>query len=261
MFQKKSLGQHFLRSEKILDRIIVGAALGGADTVLEVGPGEGALTARLLEKAGRVIAVEKDDRLIPFLEKKFSAEIGRGALTIVRGDILNFPPGAYGAEPGAYKIVANLPYYISGQFLRTFLSGEIQPERAVLLLQREVVDRILAADGKESLLSLSVKCYGRAKKLGNVPRRVFRPVPKADSAILLIEGISKEFFAALPEARFFETLRAGFAHKRKLLSRNLEDVFGEKAPAALRALGIPDTARAEELSLTEWQNVARSLLA
>jgi len=281
MLHKKSLGQHFLRSESALQKIVEAARLSPEDTVLEVGPGEGVLTERLLQKAGKVIAVEKDDRLVPILEHRFRNEIAEGKLTLIHADVLKFSIFNFQFPKKAYKIVANLPYYITGQFLRKFLQEtECSPETMVLLLQKEVAKRIVASDKRESILSISVKAYGVPRYVATVKAGAFLPPPKVDSAILAIENISKEFFASFchshgdgnPEKEqkvldsrfrgndirraekcFFELLKKGFAHPRKLLSSNLG------IPASvLLACGIAQTARAENLTPEQWRHLARN---
>ncbi len=260
MRAKKSLGQNFLHSKKILSDIVRIADIKSGDNVLEVGPGKGALTQELLASAPRLVVVEKDDRLVPLLEEKFKEEILTRKLELVHDDILNFNPKTYNLKPNTYSIVANIPYYITGIFLRKFLSGDIQPKRMVLMLQKEVAKRIVANDGKESLLSLSVKAYGKPKYIKTVSARYFAPAPKVDSAILLIENISKKFFhdSKIEEEKFFELIKAGFAHKRKFLISNLRQL---KETAEIpweekfRRSQISEKARAEDLSLEDWRNL------
>ena len=268
MFAKQTLGQHFLRDPRILKKIVEAAKIAPTDTVLEVGPGEGILTALLLERAGKVIAVEKDARLIPVLRQKFKRDIATGRFGLIHADILDFNPSAYCLEPSAYAVVANLPYYITGQFLRKFLQSDCQPSSLTLLLQKEVARRIVAEDKKESILSLSVKCFGEPRIIGTVKAGSFSPPPKVDSAILAIENISKSFFAnsvvkpskitrsdlVKREGEFFALVKKGFAHPRKFLSSNLG-----VAPEALRAQGIPEKARAENLTLFQWKRVMSCL--
>ena len=270
MFNKKSLGQHFLRNQNVLKKIADAAALTEGDAVLEVGPGEGALTALLLERAGKVVAVEKDSRLIPMLQKKFSVEIASGKLELVHGDILEEAAPdveqnrtrCWGLQTSgsvlSYKIVANIPYYITGQFLRKFLQSETQPCMMVLLLQKEVAKRIMGIRNpaslklrrtmKESVLSLSVKCYGVPSYIATVKAGSFSPPPKVDSGILKIAGISKGFFSDFSEERFFTILKKGFAHPRKLLSSNL----GIPASVLLEC-GISEKARSENVLLKQWR--------
>lgn len=265
MFLKKTLGQHFLRDPRILRKIAEAAELAPSDTVLEVGPGEGALTALLLEQAGKVVAVEKDTRLIPLLQQKFAADIASGKLELIHADILNYELGIRNYEKG-YKVVANIPYYITGAFLKKFLQETKHPPISMtLLLQKEVARRIVAQDGLESILSISVKAYGEPHYIETVKAGSFVPPPKVDSAIIAIKNISKSFFSNTLEVqpleisfrlnlnrekRFFELLKKGFAHPRKLLSSNLG-----VPPAALRAASIPEKSRAENLSLADWKTL------
>ena len=240
----KALGQNFLTSRAVVADIVREAKVTSADTILEVGPGKGVLTEVLLESAGRVIAVEKDDRLIPLLQKKFSKEIASGELKLVHADILKFTK--YELQAMSYKLVANIPYYITGQLIRTVLGWKKRPETMVLMLQKEVATRIVARDGKESLLSLAVKVYGTPRYAGTVKRKFFRPEPKVDSAILVIENISYNFFKTVDEQKFFDLLHRGFKSKRKILAGNLR---GWKTPAeingAFAVCDIPPLARAD----------------
>ncbi len=258
---KKSLGQHFLRSEAIFKKIVSVANVSPADTILEIGPGAGTLTAHLLGAgAKKIIAVEKDRRLIPELEKRFAPEVAGSRLEIIYGDILELLPSDIGLAANDYKIVANIPFYITGAVLKKFLSGDCQPSAITLLLQKEVAERIIAKDGKESILSLSVKAYGAPRYIGTVGRENFMPRPQVDSAILSIENISKNFFSgAGDEETFFKLVRAGFSSKRKMLINNLES-FSGMAKADLAALfetvNIPVKSRAENLSIEEWKLLA-----
>lgn len=256
MRAKKSLGQNFLNAPSILAKIAGAAELTKHDTVLEVGPGRGALTAELLKHARRVIAVEKDDLLYEFLKEKFSGALSTEELTLIHGDILENP-----VELSApYKVVANIPYYITGLLLRKFLSGDLQPTSMVLVIQKEVAERIVARDGKESLLSLSVKIYGEPEFIGKIPRRYFNPMPKVDSAILKISRISKQSFRDMDEKLFFTILHAGFAHKRKVLRKNLELISEkQKIIEVFEHLGIGEHARAEDLDLETWVRLIKTL--
>ena len=247
---KKSLGQHFLSSPSYLKAIADAGKVTEGDLVLEVGPGEGTLTKEMLLRGARVIAVEKDDRLIPFLTLKFAAEIKNKKLKIVHGDILKENLRALGLQAGKYKVVANIPYYISGTLMRFLFTHKEQPKLMSLLVQKEVAERI-ARSKKESLLSLSVKVYGVASFVKKVPRGAFSPPPKVDSAILLVEDISrKNFKNEKHEARFFELIHAGFAHKRKTLGKALRPLIQEKAEeVALQ--------RAEDLDLAVWLTLSK----
>lgn len=243
---KKSLGQNFLNSQKIAGEIVAAGEVGPDDIVLEVGPGKGILTEELLKKAKKVIAVEKDEQLVKFLQTKFSDSIKMSRLEIICGDILQFQ-----GLPLEYKIIANIPYYITSFFLRKFLSTVRQPNLIVLMVQKEVAERMMGGE-KESLLSISVKAYGKPEIIRTVSRDNFTPAPKVDSAVIKISGISKEFFKDINEEEFFKLLKQGFAHKRKLLINNL--AFKKEN---FTACSIEEKARAEDVSLGQWKCLAK----
>lgn len=253
---KKSLGQNFLKSEKALDQIIDAADPVKTDLVLEIGPGKGVLTKDLHSMAGRLIAVEKDKRAVEFLEDKFSELIKKGTLDIVEKDILDFDPNILKFYKDLdYKIVANIPYYITGEILRKFLSADYQPKSMTLLVQKEVATRIVARDNKESILSMSVKIFGEPKLIATVKKEAFKPSPKVDSAILHISNISKERLNGTSEERFFEVVKTGFSHKRKQLGSNLKEVIKEES--TFSKCDVNKTDRAEDLSLEQWICLAR----
>jgi len=252
MFPKKSLGQNFLTNVGIVSSIVDAAALIPGERVLEIGPGKGILTKELLKRGINVTAIEKDKELIPLLQEKFAKEIFEKRLALINEDILNTE-----FQEEKYKLVANIPYYITGQIIRKFLTSEKQPEKIVLLVQKEVAERIVAQNKKESLLSISVKIYGTPKYIKTVKAGSFTPAPSVDSAILLIDDISRDFFKGISENRFFEILHAGFAHKRKQLYGNLRAVFDENIlREKMREAGISETIRAEDVSISEWKNLA-----
>jgi 16S rRNA (adenine1518-N6/adenine1519-N6)-dimethyltransferase len=261
VFAKKSLGQHFLRSEKALLSIIDAGDPNGNDLVLEIGPGEGVLTERLLKFAGKVIAIEKDDALAAQLKEKFSNEIRKGRLEILNQDILEFDQRSLEFyEDLDFKIIANIPYNITGAILEKFLSGEFQPDTMVLLVQDEVAKRIVARDGKESILSISVKAYGTPRYVEKVLAGSFVPAPKVNSAIIAIDNISKDFFQKFSEKDFFQLLKAGFSSKRKKLSSNLANLYPkERVMEAFQTLNLDENVRAEDLNIENWQKVAKLL--
>ncbi len=235
MRKKKSLGQHFLHNPFYLNKVADAADIQKGEAVVEIGPGEGALTKVLLARGAKVVAVEKDMRLIPLLKEKFAGD----NFEVVEGDALEFE------APQKYKVVGNIPYYISGALFKKFLVARHQPSTLVFLVQKEVAQRI-ARDKKESILSLSVKAYGKPKYIATVPRGAFAPPPKVDSAILLVSNISRNNFKTLEqEKRFFELVRAGFGQKRKLLKNNLKELLGGRA----EVLG---SVRAEDVPLGKW---------
>lgn len=255
---KKSLGQNFLKSKKALLAMVKAGEITSKDVVLEIGPGQGVLTEKLLETGAKVTAVEKDDRLISFLNERFSKEIENGQFNLIHGDILELDLAWNNFKNGNYKLIANIPYYITGLIFRKFLSGNVQPSKLVIMVQKEIADRIIARDGKESLLSLSVKAYGTTKKIMKVEKENFSPKPKVDSAILLIDNISKDFFKEINEEDFFKMIKTGFAHKRKMLIANLKENFGHNDLLKIfRDLKISEKTRSEDLSLEDWKNLAK----
>jgi len=240
---RKSLGQNFLMHARIAERIALTAKLAPDAVVFEIGPGTGMLTAELLKLAGKVIALEADYELFETLQTKFSSEIAHDRLELVHGDIRTFDLTTL---PKSYVLAANIPYYLTGEIFRMFLESKNQPSAMTLLVQKEVADRIVARDGKESILSLSVKAYGTPKREFTVPRGAFKPAPKVDSAVLTVRDISrKNFVNQKEEELFFKLLHAGFSHKRKFVRKNLLEV-------GLPSGNIPEKARAEDVSLTEW---------
>lgn len=257
IFAKKSLGQNFLRSTKALRQIIEAAQIKEGENVLEIGPGEGVLTGELLKAGAKVFAIEKDDRLIPILKEKFDREIKNGTLQLIHKDALEISFGHLGLETGKFKVVANIPYYITGALLPIILSGAIQPSLAVVLVQKEVAVRTIARDNKESILSLSIKAYGKPRIVDTVPAGAFVPAPSVDSAILCIENISKNFFKqkpAISEQDFFEVIKTGFAHKRKLLRANLS-----VPEEVLIGAGLSALSRAEDLTLIDWRKLIAAI--
>ncbi len=253
---KKSLGQNFLMHQQTAERIADVADIVGK-TVLEVGPGTGMLTRALLARAERVIAVEADDELIPHLEETFHYEIQAGKLQLVHADIRTYNPERIGVP---YVLVANIPYYLTGELFRKFLTASFKPSSLTFLVQKEVAERI-ARTKKHSLLSLSVYAYGVPHYRFTVPRGAFIPAPNVDSAVLSITDIQQHAFASpKEEERFFEIAHAGFAHKRKQLAKNLAHIAPAKTlMEAFKEAGIPEKVRAEDLSLTEWKTLTKML--
>ncbi len=251
---KKSLGQHFLKSEKTLSQIVAAGKIAPDETILEIGPGQGVLTEKLLERAEKVIAVEKDRLLIPLLRERFALEIKTGKLTLIEGDILKLSVESLQLTANSYKLIANIPYYITGAIIEQFLSAEYQPSSMVLLVQKEVAERMVAKGGKESILSIATKAYGAVHIVAKVPAGAFAPAPQVDSAIIAIENISRDFFAGIDERLFFTTLKKAFGQKRKTLGATLRPHL-----AALAASGIDPKARPETLSLADWKRLALSL--
>ncbi|MDO8567479.1 MAG: 16S rRNA (adenine(1518)-N(6)/adenine(1519)-N(6))-dimethyltransferase RsmA [Dehalococcoidales bacterium] len=251
---RKGLGQHFLISEKVLHNIIAAAELSPNDTVIEVGPGLGVLTRELATHAGRVIAIELDDNLAAKLREKL-ADFKN--VTIINDNVLNIDPQALLREHGlnSYKVVANLPYYITSPVLRHFLEAPLKPNIMVVMVQKEVARVITAEPGQRSVLSIAVQYYGNPKIAGYVPASAFHPAPKVDSAILRIDLYPKPTVDVTDTASFFEVVRAGFAAPRKQIANSLAqglDIPKEASLNILEKAGIDPQRRAETLTLEEW---------
>lgn len=257
MKAKKHLGQNFLKSGKALRDIILAAKISDKDVVVEIGPGKGALTTKVLESAGKVIAIEKDRDLIPGLAEIFQEDIKNKKLVLLEDDILTFDLSKL---PKKYKVVANIPFYITGAILEKFLESDYQPECMALIVQKEVAERVVARDGKESILSMSVRVFGDPKFVGKIPARYFSPEPKVDSAILLIENI-KNRLKNKEKDEFFKFVKAGFSQKRKTLLKNLTGLGfkRELLEEKFKELGIDPTIRAEKLTLEAWLSLIRSI--
>lgn len=263
---KKSLGQNFLKSDKALRDIRDAADPRGTDLILEIGPGLGALTETLLPFPAKIIAIEKDDTLSLILKEKFRDEIKAGKLEILNRDILEFDPEILQIyEDGnisRYKIVANIPYNITGAIIRKFLECSYQPQMMVLLIQKEVAERICSRGDKtdkESLLSICVKAYGNPSYVATVKAGSFHPVPRVDSAVLQIDNISKDRFKNTEhEDLFFTLVKLGFAHPRKILISNLSESFDRETLVTFFAeLHIPEKSRSEDLSIEHWSNLVQ----
>ena len=260
---KKSLGQNLLVDASHLTRIADAAELEKTDTVLEIGPGLGALTHHLAEQAGRVVAVELDQRLIPILRAEFA---DRPLVSFVHGDILELSPAELipaqlpdrPDPPSAavpYKVVANLPYYITSAVLKHILESLPPPTLAVLLVQQEVAQRMVAQPGAMSLLAVSVQFYARPRALHRIPAGAFLPRPKVDSRVVRLDVRAQPAVADVEPNRFFRTVRAGFAQRRKQLRNSLSAGLScskQEAESWLTSSGIEPSRRAETLSLQEW---------
>ncbi len=254
---KKSLGQNFLVDTGALHRIVSAADLEPADTVLEIGPGLGALTLELAKAAGRVVAVELDQRLIPVLEQQLA---GADNVKLVHGDILDLDPATLISGP--FKVVANVPYYITAAILRHLLAAQTRPQLVVLTVQREVARRLTAKPGNMSLLAGSVQFYGQVRQMAVIKAGSFYPRPKVDSAVVRIDLYPRPVLPVSAEASFFRVVKAGFGQKRKQLRNSLRAGLSlppEQVVLALEAAGIDPRRRAETLNLDEWGELTAAL--
>lgn len=255
--KRKMLGQNFLVDEGVAEQIVEAAGVSSADTVLEIGPGRGALTKILAEKAGRVLAVEVDKKLVKELRDKFG---GVSNLEILEADALTVPDDVL-RLPREFILVANLPYASGAAILRRFLEQGPRPRRAVVMLQLEVAERITAKPPRETLLAIAVQLFGRPKIIFRVPPSVFSPQPKVESAVILIRIPERsELLQNLDVVKFFTILKAGFSAPRKKLHNNLKRfVTSERLGEILKHLGTSSGARPAELSVEQWVALARVL--
>jgi 16S rRNA (adenine1518-N6/adenine1519-N6)-dimethyltransferase len=252
----KGLGQNFLVDSRALERIVDAAELGPQDVVLEIGSGLGTLTQALAEVARRVIAVELDEQLVNVLRARLA---NFDNIEIICGDILALDVAELVtgelAPPASFKVVANIPYYITSAVLRHVLEADARPKRFVVMVRREVARRIVAQPGQMSLLAVSVQFYGNPRLLFRVPARAFYPVPKVDSAVVRIDPYPQLPLDAGEIGAFFTVVRAGFAQRRKQLRNALLhglDVSAEQLSAAMAAAGVDPARRAQTLSVEEW---------
>lgn len=271
VFAKKSLGQHWLSDPQTLEAITEMAEIRRTDTVLEVGPGLGSLTKYLVRQSAHVIAVEFDKDLAANLEKNISYHISplskaepwkgawKGRLEVVEGDILKFDLTGL---PVHYKVVANIPYYLTSNLLRTLSESSNPPHLMVLLVQKEVAERICAKPGQMSLLSVSVQLYYDCELGVMVPAEKFVPPPKVDSQTVILRRHSKPLFNGLDTQKFFQVVKAGFSGRRKKLRSSLAaglHLGKSETDELLKKAGIDGSLRAQNLSLQDWHKIYQSL--
>lgn len=255
---KKRLGQNFLVNEAIVIKIIEAADLSADDLVIEVGAGYGILTGELVKKAKAVVAVEIDIRLCHILKEKLAAF---NNLTVVNRDILKtgvqelLEGTENEKQAAAYKVVANIPYYITSPIISHFLTGPLKPQLMILMVQKEVGEAIAARSGKRSLLGVIIEYYGDVEIVGKVARQNFKPVPKVDSLILKIELHDRPLVEVEKEKDFLDFIAAGFTAPRKQLHNSLSMGLGIES-AGVRQLmaqaGLDTSRRAQSLSIEEW---------
>ena len=248
----KLMGQNFLINKNTLKKIIEAADLNKNDTVLEVGPGLGVLTKELAKKAKKVIAVEKDEQMIEVLKQELEDDKN---IEIIHGDVLEILKGRslFKERPLSYKVVANIPYYLTSHLIRTLLELENQPKEITIMIQKEVAQRICASIPRMNLLSISVQFYGNPEIISIIPKEDFWPEPKIDSAIIKITNIKKPENVNIK--KFFKLIKAGFSSPRKQLANNLSNNLNlnkEEIKKALAECNLNIQARAQNLSIESW---------
>jgi 16S rRNA (adenine1518-N6/adenine1519-N6)-dimethyltransferase len=261
---KKGLGQNFLVDSTVLGDIVNAAALSPHDTIIEVGPGLGILTAELAKRTGWVIAIELDNRLADILDKTLPYDnvvilnqdvLGTDPAVLLQGCAPHFPPALR-----SYKVVANLPYYITSPVLRHFLEASVKPEIMVVMVQKEVAETICAEAGKRSLFSISVQFYGRPEIVTVVPAASFFPPPEVDSAVVKIDVYRRHSVAIDDTDSFFKLVKAGFSSARKQVANSLSHSLNlpkEKVVSLLDKARIDPQRRAETFSLEDWARLWR----
>lgn len=266
---EKRLGQHFLVDEDVLESILSAAELSHKDTVVEVGPGLGILTKRLGEVAGKVIAVELDSTLVSVLRGMLASFPN---VRIINADILKITPrqllesviARHGVPEQSlelakgYKVVANLPYYVTSPILRHFLRASLRPSLMVIMVQKEVGEAIAATPGKMSLLSVSTQFYSKPTIIACVPAESFYPAPKVDSLVLRLSVYPQAAIQVSDVDTFFDIVSCGFRSPRKQLHNSLAQALGMSASQVallLEKAGIEAKRRAETLSLDEWKKL------
>lgn len=252
---KKELGQHWLTDRFLLGEIADAAHSKPTDTVLEIGPGLGTLTSELLRRANQVVAVEFDRDLAEKLPAQFPGK----NLSVINQDILSFDLSKL---PENYVVVANVPYYITSKIVQLLMTAQNKPRTAVLLVQKEVAERIAAAPGAMSMLAVSAQIFAEAKLGIEVPREYFTPPPKVDSQVVVLTTRSEPLVPVADQKEFFRIVRAGFGEKRKKLRSSLSGglhLSKEAIDELLKNAGIDAEARAQELSIEDWKRLSRCL--
>lgn len=256
MQPNKRLGQHWLKDEPTLEAICETANLEQGDTVLEIGPGLGDLTRQLLKRVSNVIAVELDE----YLASRLKAEVANPGLEVIQADILKFDLMEL---PANYKVVANIPYYLTSNLIRILSESPNPPELMVLLVQKEVAERLAAQPGQMSLLSVSAQLYYQVKLGMVVPAKLFEPPPKVDSQVIILSHRSKPLFDNLDTKQYFKLVKAGFSGRRKKLRSSLAAGLGISKPQSdelLNQAGIDGSLRAQNLSLQDWHKLYMAVI-
>ncbi len=258
---KKRLGQHFLHDNAIRDLIIAAADLSSQDTVIEVGPGLGVLTTELARYAGKVIAVELDAQLASRLKQGFKSSPN---VDIIQADILTLSPADIIGASRNYKVVANLPYYITSPLLHHFIQAEEKPSLMVVMIQKEVAEAIASKDGKMTALGVTMHIYSQPEIIVQVPPQSFSPPPKVDSAVIRFKMFSESVIEPVFIGQFLQTVRSGFSAPRKQLRNSLAhgmDISNNESEHILSSAGIDWHRRAETLTLQEWKRLSEIVRA
>jgi 16S rRNA (adenine1518-N6/adenine1519-N6)-dimethyltransferase len=261
---KKSMGQNFVINEAIINKITEAAELNANDIVIEVGPGLGVLTIELAKKAKKVVAIEKDDKMHKILNNTLEEENIKN-VEIIHGDIMNIDCQKSITKYSDYKVVANIPYYITQPIIRLFLEMRSSPKEIILLIQKEVAQRICANPPKMNLLAVSVQIYADPEIMSYISKENFWPQPKVDSAVIKITPRNKYETSVKKQysnQTFFEIVKAGFSSPRKMLIGNLLrklNIPRENIIKIFNTIGINEKARAENLSITDWQNLVKNI--
>jgi 16S rRNA (adenine1518-N6/adenine1519-N6)-dimethyltransferase len=252
---KKSLGQHWLQDQASLTAMCTSADIQKTDTILEIGPGPGSLTILLTSQAKQVIAVELDK----ILAANLGARVKAANLEVINEDILNFD---FTSLPADYKVVANIPYYLTSNLLRTLSDTTNPPLSVTLLVQKEVAERVAAAPGDMSLLSVAVQFYWQVRLGQHVRAELFTPPPKVDSQILILNRLNRALFPDVDQKEFFRMVKAGFAQRRKTLLNTLSSgLHLDRTEVTLlcKSVDIDPQRRPQTLSMDEWHNLYISL--
>lgn len=252
------LGQNFLKDKSVVDKITQSAKLKPDDFVIEIGPGKGILTEELAKNAGKVLAIEIDKKLLLLLKEKFKNQKN---VEIINANILKINLATLlGSSIPEYKVIANIPYYITSPIIRLFLEAEFPPQEMILMVQKEVAERIAAKPGQMSILAVSVQYYADTEILFEVNRDSFDPVPEVDSAVIKItRNKEREVGSKLETENFFRIVRAGFSSKRKTLINNLANglhLNKNEVAEKLKTVSLSGTARAQELSVEDWKKLS-----
>jgi len=261
-FPSKGLGQNFLIDKRVIKKIIKEAQLQAKDIVLEIGPGIGTLTQEIAEKTKLVIAIEKDPKMVRILEEILKMEKYRN-VKIIQDDILKINLKSYNLNLKSYRVVANLPFYLTAPLIRKFLETEFPPELMVLVVQKEVAQRICARPPKMNLLAVSVQFYAKAEIISYISKKSFWPQPKVDSAIIKIIPTKrgKVIRGSGKVDLFFRIVKAGFSQPRKQLANNLSkklELNKEEIKSWLLKNNIQPNRRAETLTIKDWLNLTKS---